>query len=127
MDLEKYFTESFGVKCLMTQHSLERINERFMYAELPKLRLIVQAAMRQQPFQTWKAEEYVALVDPRFNFSMVCVGYPQDNIVKIITFIRGKTPEKYKECRTISVSLMKEKSDQEVAELNAIRKKSFIR
>ena len=42
MNLEKYFSDAFGAKCIMTSHALKRITERFMYAELEKLKLLIQ-------------------------------------------------------------------------------------
>lgn len=122
MDLTKYFSETFNAECILTDHALKRITERFVYAELSKLKLLVQAALRNTPLNKWKIDEPTVLIDPRFNFSILCSYYPEENIVKVITFIRGKTPEAYKDCKAIVVSILKEKTDQEVMELNRNKK-----
>lgn len=122
MDLTKYFSDTFNAKCILTDHALKRITERFMYAELSKLKLLVQASLKNTALSKWKTDEQTVLIDPRFNFSILCAYYPEENILKIITFIRGKTPEAYKDCKTIVVSILKEQSEQEVLALNQSRK-----
>lgn len=125
MDLTKYFSDTFNAKCILTDHALKRITERFMYSDLSKLKLLVQASVKNTPLGKWKTEEQTVLIDPRFNFSILCEYYPDENIMKIITFIRGKTPEAYKNCKTIVVSILKEQSEQEVMALNQSRKYKF--
>ena len=122
MNLEKYFGDIFNAKCIVTDHAVERINQRFMFAELAQLKLLVQAGLRYQPLEKWHSDKPVAIVDPRFNFSILSSYYPKENIIKVLTFIRGKEPQAYKDCQTITVSILKEKADQDVVALNQLNK-----
>ena len=92
---------------------------------MSKLKYLVQAALKHTPLKKWKNDESTVLIDPRFNYSILCSYYPEENTLKIITFIRGKNPDSYKDCKTISVSILKEKADQEAKELNKNRKIKF--
>lgn len=123
MNVDKYFGDVFNAKCVLTNHAITRLNERFMFSELDKLKLLIQAGLRAKPLNTWENDSYTAIVDPRFNFSVLSSYYPEENVIKIITFIRGKTPDAYKNCKTITVSIMKEKADQDVALLNDLKQK----
>lgn len=114
LDIFKYFNESFGVKCIMSYHAQQRIKERFLGSELSKLKLLIQASLKKENLESWNHEEPTVLVDPRFNFSILCSYNADKKEVKIITFIRGKTPESYKDCKVINVSIMKEQAEQEV-------------
>lgn len=123
MNLEKYFGDVFDAKCILTDHALKRINERFMYSELSKLKLLVQAGLRYKPLEKWENGKQIAIADPRFNFSVLSEYYQEENIIKIITFIRGKEPQAYKGCDIITVSILKEKADQDVVALNELNHK----
>lgn len=118
MDLEKIFSDTFNTRCVLTEHAIKRIRERFMASEITQLKYLIQASLKKEPLSTWNNDEDTVLIDPRFNFSILCSYYPVENVVKVVTFIRGKTPEAYKNCKTIAVSILKEKADQEVAALN---------
>ncbi len=118
MNLTKYFEEAFSSTCILTNHSLKRLNARFLGSEITQLKFLVQAALKNTPLETWKTDETTILIDPRLNFSMVCAYYQEEKVMKVISFIRGKTEESYKDCKTISVSISKEKAEQEVMALS---------
>lgn len=118
MNVQKYFEEVFNAKCIITEHAMKRLNARFMASEIPQLKLLTQAALKDTPLEQWEVDSYTVLIDNRFNFSMVCSYYNKENIIKIITFIRGKPEDAYKNCKTIAVSILKEKAQQEVLQLN---------
>lgn len=122
MDLNKLFDIAFNTQCILTNHAINRIKERFLYSELEQLKLLVQASIKNSPLNKWENDRTVVLIDPRYNMSILCSYHKEENIVKVITFIRGKTPEAYKDCDKIVVSILKEKAEQEVAILNSYRK-----
>ena len=125
MNIIKYFDDAFSAKCTITPHALKRLGERFLSSELGKLKFLIQAGLRSYPLNKWTMEESTVIIDPRFNFSILCCYYPKEDVVKIITFIRGKTPEAYEDCKKIIVSILKEKTEQEVKELNQSRKRQY--
>lgn len=118
MNIQKYFQDVFEAKCIITEHALKRIQSRFMASELSQLKLLIEASLKHTPLKKWEKGECTVLIDSRFNFSIVCEYYSEENIIKIITFIRGKQEAAYKNCKTINVSILKEKAEQEVLALN---------
>lgn len=118
MNVQKYFEEVFNAKCIITEHAMKRLNARFMASEISQLKLLAQAGLKNTPLTQWEEQAYTVFIDSRVNFSMVCVYHKEENIVKIITFVRGKQETAYKDCTTISVSISKEKAQQEVMQLN---------
>ena len=121
MNFVNLFEQAFKTKCILTDHAILRLKQRFLYSELIQLKYLIQAALRKCLSNKWSSDEEVVLINPRKNFSILCTFYPKENITKVITLIRGKTPESYNNCRVISVSITKEKSDQEVDILNQYR------
>lgn len=124
MNLEKYFNDIFGMRCIVTDHALKRITTRLMASELNMLKLMIQGAMRSKPIEQWKTETNTAIADPRYNMGMVVVPYQEEQIIKIITFIRGKEPNAYKDCELITASINKEKVEQEI---DAIKKSKTMK
>jgi len=118
MNINKYFDDAFNTRCLLTNHSLKRLNSRFLGSEITQLKFLVQAAIKNTPLEQWKTDETTVLIDPKLNFSIICAYYQDEKVLKVISFIRGKTEEAYKDCKTISVSISKEKAEQEVLALS---------
>lgn len=118
MNIQKYFEDIFSAKCIITEHAMQRLNARFLGSEINQLKFLTEAALKNKPLKQWNEEQYTVLIDPRLNFSIVCAYYHNENIMKIISFVRGKQEQAYKDCATISVSISKEKAEQEAFELN---------
>ena len=81
MNINKYFDEAFNARCLLTNHSIKRLNARFLGSEITQLKFLVQAAIKNTPLEQWKTDETTVLIDPRLNFSMVCAYYQEEKVL----------------------------------------------
>jgi hypothetical protein len=124
MELYKRFSALFGTNCEITLHAAERLRSRFSSSELRSIDIIIQAGIREFPIEKWNSCK-VAFVDDKSYIGIVSVFEEQNQRVKIITFIRGKSPSDYVNTIAIPICLSKEVSmiESRMINLNRVSRK----
>ena len=123
MNFTNYFESSFNTTCILTDHSIQRLNQRFFSSELINLKFLIQASLKNTPLHQWNNNEKMILIDPHLYLSIICCYDHINKSITLISFIKGSTEKTYKNCKSISVSILKEKSEQEIIFINNNKQK----
>lgn len=118
MDLEKHFSESFGVPARVTSHAFHRIQQRLSKSMLDDLHYLIKAGLRGRSID--RLPEHFAFVDTRYNLGLI--GHKEPGIIQIGTIIHGKPIDKYHDCEAFPVRIDQEKHMAEIEMLRAYQK-----
>lgn len=119
MDVEKHFTEAFGMPARVTGHAFHRITQRLSMSMLDDLRFLIKAGLRNRPID--RLPEHFAFVDTRYNLGLI--GHKEPDLIQIGTIIHGKPIDKYHDCEAFPVRIDQEKRMAEVEMLRAYQKR----
>lgn len=115
MDFNKYLTDAFGEKCVLTRHAEQRLSERMTFSELKLLKLLVQNVVRNYNIRNTLGQ--FVLVDDRYNLSMILDRKATE--LDVVTLIRGKSSADYKGYTVFKGNIKLEEHEQEVDKLRS--------
>ncbi len=115
--LYQYFEDYFSYKCNLTPHGLDRLKKRFLASELQLLRLLIKGGLKQSPIEDCVDQKIKVFSDEKYGLGLVFKLDKQAEKIVLITFLRGKSPESYKDETVIKVSISKEKALEEVEQI----------
>jgi hypothetical protein len=118
MDVEKHFSEAFGMPARVTNHAYHRITQRLTMSMLKDLQFLIKAGLRGRTIAS--LPEHFAFVDTRYNLGLI--GHKEPDVINIGTIIHGKPIDKYHDCQPFAVRIDQEKHMAEVEMLRAYQK-----